>query len=210
MNRKKIIFLTSLLIFIPMIIGLILWNRLPEELPVHFNFAGEADNWESKSFVVFFFPLFLWIVHLLVGFITLADPKKQNISDKLFLLALFIVPSVSILICFVTYSEALGLNLSMNMLGNLFLGILFIVVGNYLPKSRQNYSIGIKLPWTLHDTDNWNRTHRFGGILWLLCGILLLINSIVDIHILPLIIILVAILLPAVYSFLLHSKSKRM
>jgi len=45
MNRKKMIFLTSLLVLIPMIIGLILWNKLPDEIPVHFNSAGEADNY---------------------------------------------------------------------------------------------------------------------------------------------------------------------
>ena len=59
MNRKKMILLTSLLVLIPMIVGLILWNRLPEEMPVHFNADGEPDNWESKAFAVFFIPLFL-------------------------------------------------------------------------------------------------------------------------------------------------------
>ena len=79
MNRKKMIFLTSLLIFIPTIVGLILWNKLPEELPIHFNAAGEVDRMESKSVVVFLFPLFLLAIHFLGGFVTLSDPKKQNI-----------------------------------------------------------------------------------------------------------------------------------
>ena len=207
MNRKKIIFLTSLITFVPMLVGLLFWSRLPEELPIHFNSAGEVDNYGSKAFVVFFLPLFLFAVHLISSFVTLHDPKKQNISDKMFLLVQLIAPSVAIIACFATYSTALGSNISMNMLGNLFLGLIFIIVGNYLPKSRQNYSIGIKLPWTLTDTDNWNKTHRLGGIIWLLCGILLLINAFLDITWFPLFILLTAVLLPTAYSFLLYART---
>lgn len=206
MNRKKMIFLTSLIIFVPMIVGLLFWNRLPEELPIHFNSAGEIDNYGSKAFVVFFFPLFLLACHLISGFVSLADPKKQNISDKMFLLVLMIIPFTAIFICIVTYSAALGIKFSMNMLGNLFLGIVFIIVGNYLPKSRQNYTVGIKLPWTLNDTENWNKTHRFGGIVWLLCGILFLINAFLDIIWIIPFIIAAAVLLPSIYSFILYKQ----
>lgn len=209
MNRKKMIFLTSLLVLIPMLAGLLLWNKLPEELPVHFNTAGEIDDWESKEFVIFFIPLFLWAMHLLAGFISLADPKKQNISDKMFLLVLFIVPSVAIFMCVTIYSAAFGINVSATMLGNLFLGLVFIILGNYMPKSRQNYSIGIKLPWTLNDTENWNKTHRLGGIVWLLCGIVLLLNIFLNIVWLVPVCIFTAVLLPTVYSFLLYKQKTK-
>lgn len=208
MNRKKMILLTSLIIFTPMIIGLIFWNKLPEELPIHFNSAGEVDNYGSKVFVVFFLPLFLLACHLLSGFVSLADPKKQNISDKIFLLVLMIIPFTAIFACILTYSAAFGIDLSINMLGYLFLGTVFIIIGNYLPKSRQNYTIGIKIPWTLSDTENWNKTHRFAGILWMLCGIILLVNAFFDIvWIVPLTIVAAA-LLPTAYSYFLFIHKK--
>lgn len=203
MNRKKMILLTSLLVLVPMIVGLVLWNRLPEEIPVHFNADGNPDNWESKAFSVFFIPLFLWVVHLLTGFITLADPKKQNISDKIFLLILYICPAAGIFGSIVMYTGALNLPVSVNMVGNLFLGIIFIVVGNYMPKTRQNYTIGIKIPWALNDEENWNKTHRFAGIIWIICGVVLLINAFLDIMWLVPASIAVAALLPTAYSFLL-------
>ena len=181
MNRKKAILLTSLLVFIPMIIGLVLWNQLPDEIPVHFNSAGEADNYESKAFAVFFLPLFLWVVHLLMGFITLADPKKQNINDKVFMLMLYVSPAAGIFGALVMYTGALDLPVSVNLVGNLFLGIVFIAVGNYMPKTRQNYTIGIKIPWALNDAENWNKTHRFAGIVWIICGAVLVINAFLDI-----------------------------
>lgn len=204
MNRKKAILLTSLLVLIPMIVGLILWNKLPEKIPVHFNSAGEADNYASKAFAVFFIPLFLWAMHLLTGFITLADPKKQNISDKVFLLVLYIVPAAAVFSTFVMYTKALGLQVSINMIGNLFLGIVFLVVGNYLPKTRQNYTIGIKIPWALNDVENWNKTHHFAGIVWIICGVVLIINAFLDIIWIVPASIAVAALLPTAYSFLLY------
>lgn len=209
MNRKKMIILTSLLVLIPVIVGLLLWNKLPERMPIHFNAAGEADNWGSKSFAVFGLPLILFIAHLVGGYTTLTDPKKQNISDKMFLLVLLIIPFVSVFCFILTYATALGIEFSINMLGNLFLGIVFIVVGNYLPKSRQNYSVGIKIPWTLSDTENWNKTHRIGGITWLLCGIVLVINAFMDITwIIPLT-IFIATLIPVLYSFLLYKQKEK-
>lgn len=206
MNRKKAILLTSLFVLIPMIVGLILWNQLPEEIPVHFNSAGEPDNYESKAFAVFFIPAFLWAMHLLAGFVTLADPKKQNISNKMFLLVLCIVPACSVFATLLMYTAALDISVSVNMIGNLFLGIVLLAVGNYLPKSRQNYTIGVKLPWTLNDTENWNKTHRFAGILWIICGVILIINAFLDIIWIIPASIGVAVLLPTAYSFLLFVK----
>lgn len=204
MNRKKMILLTSIAVLIPMIVGLVLWNKLPEEIPVHFNSLGEPDNYESKSFAVFFIPLFLWVVHLVTGFITLADPKKQNISDKVFLLMLYICPSASIFGTIVMYTGALSLPVSVNMVGNLFLGIVFLAVGNYMPKTRQNYTIGIKIPWALNDEENWNKTHHFAGIVWVICGAVLIINAFLDTVWIIVASIAVATLLPTVYSFLLY------
>ena len=209
MNRKKMILLTSLLVLIPMIVGLILWNKLPEEIPVHFNAAGEPDNYESKAFAVFFLPLFLWVVHLLTGFITLAEPKIQNISDKIFLLILYICPLTGIFGDIVMYTNALNIPVSVNMIGNLFVGIIFIVVGNYMPKTRQNYTIGIKLPWALNDAENWNKTHRFAGIVWIICGVVLVINAFLDIIWIVPAAIAIAALLPTAYSFLLYVRKSK-
>ncbi len=204
MNRKKAILLTSLLNFIPIIVGLILWAKLPEEIPVHFNSAGEPDNYESKAFAVFFLPMFLWAMHLLSGFITLADPKKQNISDKIFLLILYICPAAGLFGAIVMYTGALSIPVSVNMIGNLFVGIIFILVGNYMPKTHQNYTIGIKIPWALNDTDNWNKTHRFAGIVWIICGVILVINAFIDIIWIVPACIAAAALVPTVYSYILY------
>ena len=114
-----------------------------------------------------------------------------------------IVPLTSVFVSILTYGTAFGIDISVNVFGYLFVGIIFILVGNYLPKSRQNYTIGIKLPWTLNDTENWNKTHRFGGIVWILCGVLILTNTMFDIVWIIPVVVVAAVLLPTLYSYLL-------
>ena len=84
------------------------------------------------------------------------------------------------------------------------------MIGNYLPKCRQNYTVGIKLPWTLNDINNWNKTHRMAGVLWIICGILFAISAFLgrvgEVSIIILIIVMVCV--PTAYSFLLY-KNKR-
>ena len=94
-------------------------------------------------------------------------------------------------------------------LAELFMGLLFIIVGNYLPKSRQNYTVGIRVPWTLADEENWNRTHRMAGFLWVLCGILLLVCALCRVRNPVLIfgLLFVITIIPIVYSYLLYKKS---
>lgn len=94
-------------------------------------------------------------------------------------------------------------------MANLLLGVIFIVIGNYLPKCRQNYTIGIKLPWTLSDEENWDKTHRFAGKIWMLCGVLEIIVGFLPIaqfEIVTIALILLATIPIAVYSYLFYRK----
>jgi len=99
----------------------------------------------------------------------------------------------------------------MVMVGSLLVGLVLIVFGNYLPKSRQNDFIGIKLPWTLNDTDNWNKTHRLAGYVYIVCGALLIIaNLLLDNRFayisVDIIIIAALALIPIIYSYSLYRR----
>jgi uncharacterized membrane protein len=105
-----------------------------------------------------------------------------------------------------TYAVALGATVRVEIFIIIFLGLLFTIVGNYLPKSKQNYTIGIKLPWTLNSEENWNRTHRMAGRLWVLCGIAMILTSFLGLFWLFFVVALVMVLAPAIYSYVLHRK----
>ena len=131
-----------------------------------------------------------------------ADPKKQNISEKLVQLTLWICPAVSLFAGLSIYLSALGFAINVSRLGMVFLGLIFIVIGNYLPKCRHNYTVGIRLPWTLDNEDNWNHTHRFAGYVWIIAGVVTLLSVFLS-HaaIVWVAAIFVASLSPLVYSF---------
>ena len=89
----------------------------------------------------------------------------------------------------------------------ILIGLLFIVIGNYMPKTKQSYTMGIKLPWTLASEENWNRTHRLAGFLWVIGGVYFLAMTFIGWSLVAFLIPLaVMVLVPAVYSYLLYRK----
>ena len=209
-RNKLTIILTALITAAPMLLGLALWSRLPETIATHFDMNGVPNGWSSRAFTVFGLPLFLVAVHLLCAFGTMMDPKRKNIQDKMYKLVLWICPVISVLVCTTVYLYALGVNVDMARTAEVMVGILFIIIGNYLPKCRQSYTMGIKLPWTLHDEENWNATHRFGGWLWMAGGVAYLLLALLGVRstALMLAFLLVMVLVPTVYSYLYYLRHK--
>ena len=202
---KKRIIISSVITLLPILAGLILWNRLPDTIATHFGNDNVANGWSSKPFVVFAMPLLLLGLHPFILFVTMNDPKRKNISEKMFGFLIWFVPVLSVFIFSITYCNALGMNVNIGMAVNIIVGIVFLVIGNYLPKCKQNYTAGIRIPWTLNSTENWNRTHRLAGWLFMLGGILFFLNAFLQWSGMFFVIIVIA-LLPEVYSFLLYKK----
>lgn len=206
---KRILFITGTLILLPMLAGIVLWEKLPDTIATHFGMDGTPNGWSSREFAVFGMPLFLLAVHFVCIFATSADPKRRNMSEKLFALILWICPVISILVSAACYAYALSIPLNIGGYAGAFTGILFLVVGNYLPKCRQNYTMGIKIPWTLADEDNWNHTHRMAGYLWMLCGLVMLANIFLRQEWLVLAVIFTAVVVPMVYSYIYYVRHGR-
>ena len=174
-EHKGKLILTSLLVLLPLAAGLLLWNRLPEQLPMHWNAAGEVDGWGSRWMVVCLLPLFLLLIHWICVVACFIDPKNKGQNRKALGLVLWICPAVSLLAGFMSFSAALGMGLQIEKLVLILLGLLFIIIGNYLPKCKQNYTIGIRVMWALDDEENWTATHRFASRLWVGCGVVILL-----------------------------------
>lgn len=203
--RKEII-ISCLMMLIPVAVGVALWNKLPDQIPTHFNFSGEIDSYSSKGFTVFGMPLFLIGVQLLCLFATFNDPKNQGdrLNPKMVYLLLFICPAISIVVMGSMFSVALNESFDLMSVLYLMVSIIFVAIGNYLPKCRQNYTVGIKIPWTLDNETNWNKTHRIGGYCFMFAGLLSFINLFIKNNYLFLAGMIVATLIPIVYSYILY------
>ena len=202
----KTLMITSLVILLPVLAGVILWNQLPEQMPTHWNTSGEVDGWSSKLFAVFGLPLILLAAQWLCVLGTLADPKKENHPQKIFQLVLWIIPVLSVVLHAFTYAVALGNEVPIEVIMPVLIGLLFAIIGNYMPKCKQNYTIGIKIPWTLNSEENWNRTHRFAGFLWTLCGIVIMLTGFFGGFWIFFGVTLFMVIVPVIYSYILYRK----
>lgn len=208
-TNKKTLILTSIVILLPILIGILLWNKLPDSMATHFNFDNAADGYREKWFAVIIEPFILLALHLIMAMIIAADPRKKNISSKVYGITIWIIPASSLALAVVIYPYNLGIHFNISLFLGIFLGVIYIILGNYLPKTRQNYTIGFKLPWTYANEENWNKTNRLAGVIDIVMGILIIINAamgVLNIFYSFLAAVLIGTLIPLGYSYFLHIK----
>lgn len=210
-KNKGLMILTSVIILLPVLAGILLWDRLPEQMATHWGGNGEADGWSSRPVAVFGLPLFLLAIHWMGVWLTGQDRRNRNQNEKILQMMFWIAPVISLFGMGGTYAAALGQSLRIDRLALLLLGIVFTIIGNYLPKCRQNYTIGIKIIWTLSDEENWNATHRLAGKLWVIGGLVLIVAAFLPgnwhIFVAPLL-LGIMVVIPIVYSWWFHRNQK--
>lgn len=207
-TTKKLLALTSFVILLPMIWGLIIWSQLPNQISIHFNLAGQANNFQSKPLAVFGLPFFLLLVHLFVIFMIGRDPKNRTMNEKMVKVIYWLIPIVSLIVSYLIYSKALGSTTNPSIIVSALLGLIFVIMGNYMPKLKVNHTVGIRLPWTLQSEDNWHKTHRLAGKLWVIGGLILLIEAGIQFAVPYVmgIVILTIVFIPILYSYQLSRK----
>ena len=212
MKNKKYWLITSAITLVPILLGLLLWNKLPDQLPTHFGVDGAADGWSGKGFAVFGIPLMMLGFHFVIFFATRLDKQNRGHNEKVMNLVGLIFPVMSIVNSVIIYAHAMDLELNLSMLLFPMLGLLFIAMGNWMPKIKQNSTLGIKIKWTLYNEENWNRTHRVAGFVWVIGGVIFCLMGFVTekalLFLLPLEVILLACV-PMVYSWNLARKQKQ-
>ena len=203
-HTKLNIILSCIILVAPMIFGMIVWNKLPESMPIHWGVHGEVNGWSSKPFAVFVLPLLILAIHGVCIFASRKDFRNKKQSPKVMGLVLWICPLLSLMANSLTYAVALGKEINVLFVVSLTMGALFVIIGNYLPKCQQNRMVGIRIIWTLKNEANWNATHRFAGKVWVIGGLLLMASSLLPYSILPWVMIALLVVfigLPVLYSY---------
>ena len=211
-QHKGKLLLSSGLILLPIAVGLILWNRLPAQMPTHWGFSGTVDGWSGKPFAVFGLPLILLAVHWLCVFATSLDRSNEGQNRKVLGLVLWITPVLSWFTSLIMYAGAMGWELDFVKITLVMMGLMFVAVGNYLPKCKHNHTVGIRIPWTLNDEENWTATHRLGGRVWVAGGVALLAGCALPEKIavaLMLTATLVLVAVPLLYSYVYYKRQLR-
>lgn len=207
MKNKNTLILSTLLCLLPILLGLALYEQLPERIPIHFDFAGDPDNDAPKLVAILGLPVFMAVINLICHW-AMNHEKKAMAASPAVLLAVtgWIIPILCNILMPITLFMGMGMKVPIGMIVSLMIGLVFVIIGNYLPKVKPNRYMGIKLPWTFASEENWRRTHRFGGFVWVVAGICTILAGIFRLDRLLLIALLASILLPTLYSWQLSRK----
>lgn len=176
MKNREAIFL--LLVVLTFAVGIILYPSLPERMATHWNINGEANGFSTRAFGVFFMPIMSLFLAILLLSIPRIDPLKENIEkfrkyyDWFIILMLFFFLYVHSL----TLIWNLGIKFDMTRMMLPAMGIIFYASGIMMEKSKRNWFIGIRTPWTLSSDRVWDKTHKIGSKLFKLSGVLAIIG----------------------------------
>jgi len=206
-----------LIILVPGIYLALTWPNLPETIPLHFDIKGNADRYGNKKElivpVIILTVTSLFVYYLFMNIYRI-DPKKYaaDNKDRLQRIGFAVAVFMTAISCLIIYSGANGgsrFDISLVLGG---VGLLFAIIGNYMPNMKPNYFAGFRLPWTLENPDNWKKTHALAARLWFAGGLLLAVVCLLAPAIIALIIFftitLVMIIIPVVFSYRLFKKTK--
>ncbi|RIV44016.1 SdpI family protein [Flagellimonas pelagia] len=202
------------IVLLPFLYLMYVWNQLPEQVPLHYNLKGEVDRYGDKSELIMIpilLPLLIYLIFLAVPYI---DPKKQiqKMGNKYDTLKLILTTFMSALALFIIYTAKNQTLTNPNIIF-LIIGLLYLIFGNYFKTIKANYFIGIRTPWTLESESIWKETHKLGGKVWFVGGLLVIVCSLlldkeINAKVFLAITIIIA-LIPIVYSYLLYRKEKQ-
>lgn len=195
-----------------------MWNKMPEKVALHFDITGNPDRFGNKS-ALLVSAIILIAVNIFVFFLLTniyrIDPKKYAAEnkDRLVRIAFAVALFLSGILCLIIYSSVSGGSRFDTKLIFAGTGLLFVVIGNYLPNLKPNYFAGLRLPWTLENEDNWRKTHQLAGKLWFAGGlflavICLFLPPVAAIAVFFTVMIVITVI-PCVYSFRLYKKMKK-
>lgn len=169
--------LPAVLIAATVVFSIALFSRLPDPMPIHWDASGEVNGYGSRAFGTFLMPavmLFIWGLMLALPKL---DPRSANIEEFRATYDVFVIAVIAVM-CVIQVgivASALGWPVPMGRLAPISIGALFVILGNLLPRFRSNFFFGIRTPWTLSSETVWARTHRVGGAVMLVVGLLLVV-----------------------------------
>jgi len=167
-----------LLTVVSLLLSLTVFSSLPEQIPAHWNVHGTVDRFAPKL-TVFIFPGIIFLITILFQFMRRTDPNSDNYDkfQREYHRYTFVIGLVFFAVQIMTIAAAFRMDFNVNLIFCLGIGSLFIFIGNLLPKTKHNYFIGIRTPWTLANEQNWFRTHRIAGKIWVLGGLIVALTA---------------------------------
>ena len=205
----------KLLARLPLLVTLIAFFFLPDEVPMHFNLNNQVDRYGSKYelLILPFIILFLGIIFLLIA--RHLDKKEKNGSNNyniLVTVGFCILAMFNVLTYFTLYIAFMGIHdlsqapIDILSITAFMIGVMLIVIGNIIPKAKMNSMLGLRTKWSMSSEDAWRKSQRFGGYSAIISGLLIIVESLIFSEMTTIVIVLGIILVMAiadtVYSYI--------
>lgn len=220
--KNKTLFIVS---FAPTIITAISLFFMSDTVPTHYNINGDIDRWGSK-YENFIFPAIIIALYLFlmiyIKFYSVSntdniEKAKTNIN-VLYIIAIVITSALGVLQCIFLVmafinSENLSINIDIFFIMNCILSIVYIFIGNFLPKTKHNQITGVRTSWTQKSDKNWYVANRNAGIAFVVAGIISIIESSIIGGILStfimILILLISFIISYIYSYITVTKKSK-
>jgi len=186
-----------------------LYPQLPEQVPVQWNMYDEINRTLPKPLGAFVMPLSCLGICVLLWILPYISPKGFGLERfartyetlQLCMVAFFFFVAVLQLLA------AAGMGIPAGRSTSFAMGLMFVVLGNFMGKLTTNFFVGIRTPWTLASKEVWLRTHRLGGKLFVLSGFILVLSGLLDGGFIPLFVVTALLVVVLVlYSYLLYRR----
>ncbi len=153
--------------------------QLPERVATHWGMNGQPDDWSSPAFAAFLMPGLMAFLSLLFAVLPSIDPLKKNYEfhGSVYFLLVNVIVAFTGVVHVIVLGAALGWPISISRAIPALIGVLFVFIGNLLPRIRPNWFMGIRTPWTLSSEQVWRKTHRVGGYAFTLAGLAFIVIS---------------------------------
>lgn len=171
---RKSVIISSVIILVHFLLGIFFYPQMPEQMATHWNIRGEVNGYLPKFWVLFLTPLISVGIFLLFLAIPKIDPLKHNIEK----FRKYYDGLIVSLLVFLLYLDSLVISWNVGSRFSMFqalapaIGILFYYIGVLTENAKRNWSIGIRTPWTLNNENVWEKTHKLGGKLFKITGVL--------------------------------------
>ncbi len=160
------------------LMGWYFYLHFPEQVVTHWNFSGAPDSWGKGTTNAWAMPGLLTGMYLLFTFLPQVDPRKDRYPEFMNVYRIFknLILLVLLIVLLASGAYNLGYNVKIQYVVPTVIGILMLVLGNYMGKIKPNFFVGIKTPWTLSSENVWNKTHRVGGYAFILFGLMIMLS----------------------------------
>ena len=196
----------ALPIAVMVIVSMIVYPRLPDQVPTHWDWQGQVNDWQSRPLAVAFLPMLALVIWGAMRALPSIDPRRANYSkfQPTYDFVIGATVTMMALIHLAVLASALGAPVPIHRVIPIAVGLVLVAIGNQLPRARSNWWFGVRTPWTLSNDRVWERTHRVAGYLMTACGAVMIIGAFMFDFIGPLVLVCVvgSVIGSVIFSYL--------